>query len=162
MIMILTPYETFRRGAFHYLQERGYDLSIPEHRTDVVTLVHQDKPDVIVLDLFVSEPNSVTVIKKLRADGYAGKLIVIGGASNQSIMKEIYQQKVDQVVSRSPTDPPDLIYDQLENSIRTVFHDQIARKAYELYLKRSREHGNDWEDWFQAENGILKSHKIQE
>jgi DNA-binding NarL/FixJ family response regulator len=161
MIMILTPYETFRRGAFHYLQERGYDLSIPEHRGDVVTLVHQDKPDVIVLDLFVSEPNGVTVLKKLRRDGYSGKLIVISGASNRAIMTEVHQQKVDQVVSRSPTDPLDLIYDQLENSIRTVFHDQIAKNAYEFYLKRSREHGNDWEDWFKSENEMLKSHKIQ-
>jgi hypothetical protein len=77
-------------------------------------------------------------------------------------MTEVQQQKVDQVVSRSPADPPDLIYDQLENSIRTVFHDQIARRAYVLYVKRSREHGNDWEDWFKSENEILKSHKIQE
>ena len=160
MIMILTPYDTFRQGVFQYLQSRGYDLSIPEHRWDVSTLVHQDKPDVIVLDLFVSEPNGVTLLKKLRGDGYSGKLIVISGASNRAIMKEVHQQKVDQVVSRSPTDPHDLLYAQLETSIRTVFHDQIAKNAYELFLKRSQIHGNDWEDWFTSENVILKSHNI--
>lgn len=30
-------------------------------------------------------------------------------------------------------------------------HEQVARKAYELYQQRGAEHGQDWADWFAAE-----------
>jgi len=32
----------------------------------------------------------------------------------------------------------------------------IARRAYELFEKRNREHGHDWEDWFQGESEFLR------
>ncbi len=32
----------------------------------------------------------------------------------------------------------------------------IARRAYELFETRNREHGHDWEDWFQAETELLR------
>ena len=31
----------------------------------------------------------------------------------------------------------------------------IARRAFELFEKRGREHGHDWEDWFRAESEFL-------
>jgi len=35
--------------------------------------------------------------------------------------------------------------------------DRIAERAYELYLARGGEHGNDWEDWLTAEREITGS-----
>ena len=32
----------------------------------------------------------------------------------------------------------------------------VARRAYELFEARNREHGHDWEDWFQAEAELLR------
>ena len=32
----------------------------------------------------------------------------------------------------------------------------IARRAFELFEKRNREHGHDWEDWFRAESELLR------
>jgi HSP20 family molecular chaperone IbpA len=32
----------------------------------------------------------------------------------------------------------------------------IARRAFELFENRNREHGHDWEDWFQAESELLR------
>ena len=32
----------------------------------------------------------------------------------------------------------------------------VARRAYELFESRNREHGHDWEDWFQAESELLR------
>ena len=31
----------------------------------------------------------------------------------------------------------------------------VARRAYDLYLARGREHGHDVEDWLQAERELL-------
>ena len=38
----------------------------------------------------------------------------------------------------------------------------IARRAFELFEKRNREHGHDWEDWFQAESELLSQPLNQE
>lgn len=32
-----------------------------------------------------------------------------------------------------------------------VDSDEVSRRAYELYQQRGGEHGQDWDDWFQAE-----------
>lgn len=36
----------------------------------------------------------------------------------------------------------------------------IARRAYELFENRNREHGHDWEDWFRAESELLRPDRI--
>ena len=35
--------------------------------------------------------------------------------------------------------------------------EQIARRAYEIFLSRGGEHGRDQEDWFQAEDELRLS-----
>jgi HSP20 family protein len=37
----------------------------------------------------------------------------------------------------------------------------IARRAFELFEKRNREHGHDWEDWFRAESELLRPVSIR-
>ncbi len=41
-------------------------------------------------------------------------------------------------------------------------HDEIARVAYELYLKRGCVHGHDLDDWLEAELIVLSRHAGQE
>ncbi len=35
-------------------------------------------------------------------------------------------------------------------------HEDIARRAYQLFEERGGEHGCDWEDWFQAERELRR------
>jgi hypothetical protein len=37
----------------------------------------------------------------------------------------------------------------------TVFHQEIASRAYELFLARGGQHGDDWADWFRAEAEVV-------
>jgi hypothetical protein len=39
----------------------------------------------------------------------------------------------------------------------TLTSPEIARRAYDLYLARGREHGHDVEDWLQAERELRRS-----
>ena len=41
-------------------------------------------------------------------------------------------------------------------------YDDIARRAYELYQQRGCTDGEDWQDWFQAENELRKRHLPEE
>ncbi len=36
-----------------------------------------------------------------------------------------------------------------------AIHEQIAARAYELFLARGGQHGDDWADWFRAEAEVL-------
>src|SRR5579864_3090343 len=42
----------------------------------------------------------------------------------------------------------------LQNRSRQVTDRDIARRAYELFEKRGREHGHDLDDWLQAEREL--------
>ena len=37
-------------------------------------------------------------------------------------------------------------------------HDEIARRAYELFEERGGEPGREWEDWFVAERELRNAH----
>ena len=49
-----------------------------------------------------------------------------------------------------PCAPEDLQWDMQQIQLA------ITRRAYELFEMRNREHGHDWEDWFQAESELLR------
>jgi hypothetical protein len=53
-------------------------------------------------------------------------------------------------VTRSPQPTPGG-----EISSRTPTYDQIAVRAYEIYLARGGEHGRDQDDWYQAERELV-------
>lgn len=38
----------------------------------------------------------------------------------------------------------------------TIFHEEIAARAYELFLARGGQHGDDLADWFRAEAEVLR------
>lgn len=39
--------------------------------------------------------------------------------------------------------------------------DEIARRAYERFVARGREHGHDLEDWLQAESELLRERAVR-
>jgi HSP20 family molecular chaperone IbpA len=47
---------------------------------------------------------------------------------------------------------PDAIHDYLRN----VF-DLVSRHAYEIFERRGRIHGHDWDDWYQAESALFQT-----
>lgn len=44
--------------------------------------------------------------------------------------------------------------------MRTPSHDEIARRAYELFLARGRQHGQAKEDWLNAERELRARHAV--
>jgi hypothetical protein len=42
----------------------------------------------------------------------------------------------------------------VESLAATPTHDEIARRAYQLFEEHGREHGRDLEDWLQAEHDL--------
>jgi HSP20 family protein len=64
-----------------------------------------------------------------------------------------------ELTSRSQSSKQPAMLKLMENDpfFRRVeeIYDALARRAYELFDGRGREHGHDWEDWFRAESELL-------
>jgi hypothetical protein len=43
--------------------------------------------------------------------------------------------------------------------MKKSIHDEIAKVAYELYEKKVGVHGNDLQNWFEAENRVMEKHE---
>ncbi len=158
MIMVCTFREDLRQQLVSYLCERGYDVCTPSHRQDVLSMASQQQPLVLLLDMYVTHPGGIEVLRDLRAHGFKGKVVLLGGSSISPLISKAYHLGVEQVVG-NPQGlgvPCTIQLSHIEAAIRTTLHDVIAKKAYELYELRGRTHGHDLNDWLEAERLILK------
>src|SRR5712692_3402775 len=66
------------------------------------------------------------------------------------------REPLDQVAGTLATVPTATgdIRNPVESLAREPTHDEIARRAYQLYEARGSEQGREWEDWFQAEREL--------
>jgi len=121
-------------------------------------LVKEKNPLVIVLDLYVSEPSGLKVLKELRARNSMGKNVLLAGKSVSPLISETWHFGVDQVIGGLQGNGESHNLDQVESAIKMALHSDIAKRAFELYEARGRTHGNHLEDWHEAERQILSMH----
>jgi DNA-binding NarL/FixJ family response regulator len=159
MIMIVTFHEEFREKISAFLSDKGFEVCVPPHRQDVIPLVKEKSPLVIVLDMYVAEPNGLDVLKELRAQNYHGKIVALAGTSVSSLMSQAFQLGVDQVIGGFQGDGGALNLDQVESAIKMALHSIIAKRAFELYEARGRTRGKDLDDWLEAEREIFNKAK---
>lgn len=158
MIMVVVNDLDCREQINHFLKARGYDVKVPPHRQDVLAMAKDLQPLVVILDLYVDDPDGPQVLKQLRAQGYQGKVIAIAGESMRSVIPEVSLLGIDQIVGGPSGKIEPLNLDQLEAVIRLLFRQQIHERAYALYEQRGRREGFELEDWLEAEQQILKPH----
>jgi len=163
MIMVCTFRDDFRQQIVPYLSERGYEVCVPSHRQDVLTMTTQQQPLVVLLDMYVSHPSGLEVLRELRAHGFRGKVILLAGSSMSSVISQAYHFGIDQVVGGPQWvgGPTNILCGQIEAAIHAALHDLIARRAYDLYESRGRKHGQDVDNWLEAERLVFKRGRSQ-
>ncbi len=155
MIMVVTFQQEFRDRICSFLKEKGYAVCVPPHRQDVIPWMQEHKPVVVLLDMYVAEPNGLEVLKDLRSKNYSGKVVALAGLSVSSLMSEALRLGVDQVIGGFQGSGGFLHLDQVEAAIKIALHADVAKHAFVLYEARGKRYGNDWEDWFDAERKLL-------
>ncbi len=156
MIMIVTFQEKLREQLVMSLEGQGYEVCVPPHREDVLTMAKEQQPLVVLLDMYNNSPSGLDVLQQLRTQGYTGKVVLLGGRSIPSIISQAFRFGVDQVVGGPQWIDESINLSQVETAIQTVLHSAIAARASELYESRDRMHGKDLEDWLEAERQILQ------
>ena len=86
MIMLVTYRPEFREQLNQILQAKGHETCIPKHRQDVMIVIQDCHPHLIILDLYRSEPSGVDVLKTIRHHGYHGRVLVLSGQSMTSVL----------------------------------------------------------------------------
>jgi len=162
MIMVVTFQEEFRKKICSFLEGKGYRLCMPPHRQDMLPLVKEKNPLVIVLDIYVSAPSGLKVLRELRAQNYKGKVIVLAGTSVSSLISEVWRFGVEQVIGGFQGNVESFNLEQVESAIKRALHSYIAKRAFELYEASGHPHGKDLDDWLEAERQILKSKRLTE
>ena len=99
--MVITFRDDFRQQVIPYLQELGFEVCVPPHRQDVLPMVAEQQPLMVLLDLYVTNPNGLEVLGDLRAHGYKGKVTCLTrlGGRRQQIKGIFLVQRVKPKVS---------------------------------------------------------------
>ena len=158
MIMILTHRSEMRERLTENLHAKGYETCVPEHRKDVTAAMKDRQPDVIVLDLYLAEPSGADILRRLRQDGYHGRIIVLSGESMVPILHDVQSLGLDKVVHIPARIGECFDFGELIVAIKasdpTHHHARIARRAYELYEKEGYQDGRDVHNWMRAEREL--------
>lgn len=155
MILLIT-HESQRRSRLHeFLIQRGYAVAVPSHRDQVVAMVKEIQPLLIVLDLYVAEPSGVEVLRQLRAEGFQGKVVLLAGVSTSHLIPQAFQLGVDQVVGACQVSDGEISCDQVDYAIRAALRQHIAERARDLWYEQGKPQGKDKEIWLEAEQYII-------
>jgi len=164
MIMLITYRPEFREQLNKALQAKGHETCVPPHRDDVVPVMNDCRPHVIVLDLYLSDPSGLAVLKTLRQHGYHGKVVVLSGKSMTSVIHDAYPIGIDKVLHVPEKIAGHFDFRELELAIETCLESdlqngdvrraRIAQRAHELYELGGRQEGRDVHDWLRAEQEV--------
>src|SRR5687768_15863696 len=162
MIMLLTHRSEIRERLNESIQGKGHQTCVPAHRDDVMAALNDRQPDVIVLDLYLTQPSGAEVLRRLRHDGYQGRVIVLSGESMMSVLHDVQSLGLDKVVHIPARIGERFDFGELMVAIETALkanepidhHARIARRAYELYEHGGYQNGHDVDHWVRAEQDL--------
>lgn len=164
MIMLVTHRAELRDQLQAMLEAKGHKTCVPAHRQDVLGVMEECHPHLIVLDLYLADPSGMNVLRALRDDGYHGSVIVLSGPSMTTVLHDALSLGVGKVVHVPEQVDGAFLLGELELAIETSFrehkpdersyHGQIAKRAHELYERDGRQHGRDMDHWLRAEQEL--------
>ncbi len=160
--MLITHRSDIREELNASLHASGYQTCVAPHRDDVTAAMTERYPDLIVLDLYLAQPSGAELLRRLRRDGYQGKVIALSGESMVSVLNDVQSLGLDKVVHIPARIGEGLDFGELLIAIETALkgdgrehhNARIARRAYELYEHSGYKDGHDVENWIRAEREV--------
>ncbi len=100
MLLIATIDPILRRHLGETLTQKGDSFLLLDEGDDIVEAVLRHNPSMVILDLYLSHPSGLTILRQLRDKGFAGKVVVLGGQSTQTLTHEATRLGALQIVGR--------------------------------------------------------------
>ena len=76
--------------------------------------------------------------------------------TNQNINAVAGSTSIAKTIGGSDTTQPGAGVEDCELLLQSTREQEIRNRAYEIYLQRGAESGDDAQDWFQAERELIK------
>jgi len=100
MLLIATIDPILRENLQQTLTKKGEPFLLLEEGEDIITAVFRHNPSMVVLDLYLTHPSGLEILRQLREKGFSGKVVVLGGQSDQSMAPEASRLGAVQIVGR--------------------------------------------------------------
>ena len=166
MIMLITQHRELREQLSEALRHSRQQVAIPAHRENMLSMIGDAQPGLIILDLQVSDPSGTEDLGMIRTRGYVGKIIALSSQSMMSVLSETYANGVDRVVKAPVMSNGRYDLGELLSTVQSCLQDPavrarrvdagaVARRAYELYEADGRHDGSHLQQWLQAEREVM-------
>ena len=100
MLLIATIDPILRSNLQKTLTEKGDPFLLLEEGEDIIETVFRHNPSMVVLDLYLTHPSGLEILRQLREEGFSGKVVLLGGQSTQTLAPEASRLGAIQIVGR--------------------------------------------------------------
>ncbi len=100
MLLIATIDTILRKNLQQTLTEKGDPFLLLGEGEDIIEAVFRHNPSLVVVDLYLTQPSGLEILRQLRQKGFSGKIVVLGGQSGQTLAPEASRLGALQIIGR--------------------------------------------------------------
>ena len=100
MLLIATIDPNLRKNLQKTLTEKGEPFLLLQEGEDIIDAVIRQAPSLVVLDLYLTNPSGLEILRQLREKGFSGKVVLLGGQSTQTLAPEASRLGATQILGR--------------------------------------------------------------
>jgi DNA-binding response OmpR family regulator len=87
-LLVVEDEANSRELIAQFLTKKGYRVRTAADGAQAFRAVQEEPPQLIVLDLYMPEMNGVEVLRRLRAQGFRGNIIVLTGSQDEDLLRQ--------------------------------------------------------------------------
>lgn len=100
MLLIATIDTDLRKNLQKTLIDKGEPFLLLKEGEDIIQSVLLHHPSLVVLDLYLTHPSGLEILRRLRENGFSGKVVVLGGQCTQTLTPEACRLGAVQIIGR--------------------------------------------------------------
>jgi ActR/RegA family two-component response regulator len=100
MLLIATIDPILRKNLQHTLTEKGDPFLLLGEGENIIESVLHHNPSLVVVDLYLTHPSGLEILRQLREKGFSGKVVVLGGQCTQTLTPEACHLGAVQIIGR--------------------------------------------------------------
>lgn len=90
-IMVVDDEPMIRKLLSQFLSMRGYKVHQAKDGPEALAQLKQEKPQLIILDLYMPGMNGVDVLRQLRGNDYKGSVIALSASQDEQLLQEMLE-----------------------------------------------------------------------
>jgi len=90
-IMVVDDEPMVRNLLSQFLTLRGFRVCPAKDGPDALSLLKQEHPQLVILDVYMPGMNGVDVLRQLRANDYKGAVIALSASQDEEMLQEMLE-----------------------------------------------------------------------